>query len=173
MCTPSGLIEVFPMAGATSAATVQELQRTFAHQGLLDTVVTDNSSCLQARNSRSSSAKMALACEDSAVSSSLERTSERAVQVFKTSFKKIREGTVADWLTRALFPYCINPHSTTGLSQAQFMFGRNLNSRLDCMLPDPAARVETQQHQQKESHDQHFRTRKFMTRSICSHFSFR
>ena len=86
---------------------------------------------------------------------------ERAVQVFKTSFKKMREGTVADWLARVLFSYRITPHSTTGLSPAQLLCGRNLHSRLDFVLSDTTARVEAQQQRQKESHDQHSRTRKF------------
>ena len=41
------------------------------------------------------------------------------------------------------------------------MFHRNLHSQLDRVWPDTADQVESQQQQQKESHDQHATTRKF------------
>ena len=155
-------IEVFPMAGATSAATIQELRTTFARWGLPDTVVTDNGPCFTSEEFETFLSRNGIRHVKTApyhpASNGL---AERAVQVFKTSFKKMREGTVADRLARVLFSYRVTPHSTTGLSPAQLLCGRNLHSRLDFVLPDPTARVEAQQQRQKESHDQHSRTRKF------------
>ena len=155
-------IEVFPMAGATSAATIQELRTTFARWGLPDTVVTDNGPCFTSEEFETFLSRNGIRHVKTApyhpASNGL---AERAVQVFKTSFKKMREGTVADRLARVLFSYRITPHSTTGLSPAQLLCGRNLHSRLDFVLPDPTARVEAQLQRQKESHDQHSRTHKF------------
>ena len=155
-------IEVFPMAGATSAATIQQLLTTLARFGLPNTVVTDNSPCFISEEFEAfliaNGIRHVRTAPYHPASNGL---AERAVQTFKNSFKKMSEGTVSDRLTRALFSYHITPHSTTGLSPAQLMFGRNLQSRLDHVLPDPAAQVESQQQRQKEAHDQHARSRKF------------
>lgn len=43
--------------------------------------------------------------------------------------------------------------STSGSSLAELMFGRKCRSRLDLLLPNLTARVESQQQRQKEKHD--------------------
>ena len=98
---------------------------------------------------------------------------ERAVQVFKNGFKKLKDGTVSDRLARFLFSYRITPHSTTGLPPAELMFGRNLRSRFDQVLPNVSARVEKQQHRQKEVHDNHAQSRSFEVNELVFARNFR
>ena len=61
---------------------------------------------------------------------------ERAVQIFKQGLKKMQEGTLSDRIARFLFTYRNTPQTTTGISPAEFLFGRRLRSRLDLLKPD-------------------------------------
>ena len=65
----------------------------------------------------------------------------------------MKEGSISDRLARFFFSYRITPHSTTGASPAELMFGRNLHSRFDQVQPNVSMRVQTQQEQQKRVHN--------------------
>ena len=39
---------------------------------------------------------------------------ESCVQIFKSIMRKIKNGTIDDWLSKLLFSYCNTPHSTIG-----------------------------------------------------------
>ena len=80
---------------------------------------------------------------------------ERAVQTFKHGFKQMKEGKVTDHIAMFLFSYRITPHTMTGVSPAELMFGRKCHSCLDLLLPDHTVMVEAQQQRQKEKHDLH------------------
>ena len=77
---------------------------------------------------------------------------ERAVQVFKNGYKKMKE---VPFVIICKIPvlYRITLHSTTGSSPAELMFGRNLRSRLDQVQPNVSERVEVHQENQKSAHD--------------------
>ena len=51
---------------------------------------------------------------------------ERAVQTVKQSLKKAKEGSLKTKLSRVLFQFRLTPHSTTGVSPSELMFGRQL-----------------------------------------------
>ena len=51
------------------------------------------------------------------------RLVERMVQTFKKGMKKIASGAIDTKLAQFLFSYRITPHSTTGQSPADLMFG--------------------------------------------------
>ena len=53
---------------------------------------------------------------------------EKAVQIVKQGLKKAGTGTLKAKLARLLFNYHITPHTTTGVSPAQLLMGRNLKS---------------------------------------------
>ena len=63
-------------------------------------------------------------------------------------------------LAKVLFTYRITPHSTTGISPAELLLGRQPRTRLDLLRPNTAARVEGRQLAQKE-HDSKSRSRLF------------
>ena len=73
----------------------------------------------------------------------------------------MREGTLSDRLARLLFAYRNTPHSTTGASPSELMFGRRLTTRFDLSKPSREARVESNQQRQKKGHDLHARKRQF------------
>ena len=85
---------------------------------------------------------------------------ERAVQTFKESMKKKSlPGSLGIRLARFLFKYRITPHSTPGLSPAELLMGKRLQSHLDQLHPDVARRVQHHQETQKVGHDQHCKAR--------------
>ena len=61
---------------------------------------------------------------------------ERGVQTFKSGYQKLSVGTIEDKLTRVLLQNRVIPHTTTGCSPAELMFGINLWTRLDAIKPD-------------------------------------
>ena len=60
---------------------------------------------------------------------------ESLVRVVKHALKRSTEGSLHTGLSRFLLGYRTTPHSTTGRSPAEFMFGRNLRTRLDHIKP--------------------------------------
>ena len=78
---------------------------------------------------------------------------ERAVQTFKKTMKKTNTGSIETMVSRFLFHCRITPHSTTGVSPAELMMGRQLKSHLS-LLPDTAGRVATKQESQKRGYDE-------------------
>ena len=62
---------------------------------------------------------------------------ERSVQTFKEGLKRLKEGSLNTRISRFLFKYRLTPHSSTGLSPAERMFGRKLRSTLDLLKPTP------------------------------------
>ena len=86
---------------------------------------------------------------------------ERAVQIFKTAMKQITGGTIESKVSRVLFKYRVTPHSTTGVSPAELMFGRQLRTHLDLLQPDIGQHVRHNQSKQKQNHDVHSRSREF------------
>ena len=77
---------------------------------------------------------------------------ERAVQVFKQGFCQSSVGTQSDRIARFLFQYRITPHTTTGLSPAEMLLGRNLRSRLDLLKPNLEQKAAEKQRRQQFKH---------------------
>ena len=67
----------------------------------------------------------------------------------------IKEGPLETRLSQFLFKYRITPHSSTGVSPAELIFGRTLRSRLDLIYSDIGRKM----NQQKvNNHGHHLRT---------------
>ena len=152
-------MEVIPMTTATAELTVQHLRQLFARFGIPESIVSDN-------GPQFTSEEFSQFCYLNGVKHirvapyhpSSNGLAERAVQVFKQGFRKTSTGTVSDRLARFLFQYRITPHTTTGVSPAEMLFGRRLRSRLDLLKPSVHQRVEERQRQQQRYRDQHSRT---------------
>ena len=167
-------LEVFQVSSATSSETIRHLRTTFARFGLPHTVVTDNGSCFTSEEFETFLTKNGVRHVKTApYHPSSNGQAERAVQVFKNGFKKLKDGTISDRLARFLFLYRYTPHCTTGLPPAELMFGRNLRTRFDQIQPDVSARVEKQQLRQKEVHDSHARNRSFEVHELVFVRNFR
>lgn len=149
-------IEVYQMKSITSGATIEQLRTTFACFGLPDTVVTDNGPSFTSVEFDHFLEKNGIRHLQSApYHPATNGLAERAVQVFKTGMRKMREGTLRERLARVLFSYRTTPHSTTGVTPAELLMGRRIRTRLDHLKPDLGRRVELNQSRQKFSHDAH------------------
>ena len=115
-------VEVKIMSKITAAHTILELRELFATLGLPDTVVTDNGPTF-------TSSEFRLFIKHITVSPyhpSSNGLAERSVQTFKRAMVKIICGSVRERVCKFLTRYRCTPHSTTGLSPAELMFGRTL-----------------------------------------------
>ena len=83
------------------------------------------------------------------------------VQTFKEGMKRLKQGLLNTRLSRFLFKYRLTPHSTTGVSPAEMMFGRKLHSQLDCLKPCIGRTVDRAHDQQRKSHDTRAQVRDF------------
>ena len=91
---------------------------------------------------------------------------EYAVQTLKGGLKKLKSGSLETKLSRFLFSYCSAPHSSTGLSQAELMFGRRLYSPLDNLCPSHERKMHQEQEHQRSIHDRRARPRKFSLEDV-------
>ena len=86
---------------------------------------------------------------------------ERAVQTVKRGLKKDCKGSLDARLARILMSYRLTPQSTTGVSPAELLLGRQPRSRQDLLKPNTADRVEARQYRQQKSHNATAKDRKF------------
>jgi len=156
-------LEVYVMNSATTAATIEKLRDTFARYGLPDVLVSDNATCFTSDEFQQFLKANGIRHAKSApYHPTTNGLAERAVQTVKQSLKKAKEGSLETKLSRSLFRYRLTPHSTTGVSPSELMFGRRLRSQLDFVVPSVRSRVTHQQSRQKESHDYHAKDREFV-----------
>ena len=118
----------------TSTATIQMLRTMFALYGLPCTLVSDNGTCFTSQEFenflKANSIQHIKTAPYHPQSNGL---AERMVQSFKKGMKKISSGTVDTKLAQLLFSYQLTPHSTTGQTPAELMFGRQLSTRFDLL----------------------------------------
>ena len=58
---------------------------------------------------------------------------EWVVQIVKKGLKKEKEGTLGSRLARILFTYRVTPQSTTGVSPAELLLGRQPRTKFDLL----------------------------------------
>ena len=75
----------------------------------------------------------------------------------------MKECTTADRVAWFLLQYRVTPHTTTGWSPTELLFGRNIRTQLDAIRPDLSRRVERMQQQQKCHHDKNSKMRELTT----------
>ena len=147
-------IEVFPTNSSTSTVVIEHLRTVFARFGLPETIVSDNGSCFVSEEFSSfllaNGVKHITSAPYHPATNGL---AERAVQIVKKGLKKITNGSIHTRIARVLCSYRITPQSTTGISPAELLLGRQPRTRLDLLKPNTAERVEWKQQQQKISHD--------------------
>ena len=147
---------------ATALTTIQRLRQLFAQFGIPESIVSDNGTQFTAGEfqefCRLNGIRHIRVAPYQPSSNGL---AERAVQVFKQGFRKSSMGTPSNRIARFLFQYRITPHTTTGLSPAEMLLGRNLCSRLDLLKPNLEQKVAEKQRRQQFDHDKHSRVRQF------------
>ena len=147
-------IESVIMNEITAPSTILQLRKVFAIHGLPDVIVSDNgptftSECFGAFL-RHNGVRHICCSPFHPASNGL---AERAVQIFKKSLKTNTGGSLEERVLRFLTKYRSTPQSTTGLSPAQLLFGRNLKTQLDLLFPNTHSKVVGSQEKQKANHD--------------------
>lgn len=137
-------VEVFKTKSITAEFTISKLREVFSRFGLVDTIVSDNGSQFTSRLFRDFITKSGIKFITSPVCHPASNgAAENSVRSFKKglicalSHSKTTNST-ADLdiiVCRYLFDYRIAPHSTTGISPAKAMFGRELRTRFDLIRP--------------------------------------
>ena len=153
-------LEVHVMNLSTAEATVEKLRTTFATFGIPETAVSDNGTCFvsevfQTFMSRNGIRHIKVAPKHPASNG----LAERSVQSVKECLNKMTTGSLETKLARFLFKYRNIPHSTTGKSPTELLFGRKVRTHLDHLHPDEAKAVEEQQLKQRVYHDRHAKDR--------------
>ena len=149
-------MEVLPTKDTSSLATINLIRNVFAHFGLPMTLVTDNGPNFTSREFKLFLEMNGIRHITSApYQPSTNGQAENAVKSFK-NFLKHCAGE--DWrikLDKFLFQYRVTPHSTTGVSPAELMFGRKLRTVLDLVHPNRCVQqtVWSKQDQQKSNYD--------------------
>eukprot|EP00731_Ephydatia_muelleri_P009634 Em0005g220a len=166
--------EVFQLNEATSGTTITALMATFSRFGLPEIIVTDN-------GSQFTSDQFKTFCDENGIRHvrvapyhpSSNGEAERFVKTFKRAFSAMgNEKDPVRRLQQFLFSYRNTPHSTTGVSPAELLVGRQLRGRLDLLrqqtcitntshCPNPEVKVQASQRRQKIAYDKHAKQREF------------
>ena len=115
-------LEVHTTASTTSTATL--MRKSFANLGLPDTFISDNATTFPSEEFAEFVKKNGIKHVKTAP---YHPASNGIVERVVQTFKKMKDGTIQTKLSRFLFKYRITPHSTTGISPSELMFGRCLH----------------------------------------------
>ena len=155
-------MEVKAVTAATSKATIVQLRSMFPTHGLPEMLVTDNSTTFTSTEFQEFiKANGIRHVKSSPYHPASNRLAERAVQTFKESMRKNTNGSIETRLARFLFRYWNAPHTTTGLTPSELMFGRRVRTHLDLVKPDLTSRVQLKQQQLKLEYDMQTKERSF------------
>ena len=136
------------------ACIMEQLRILFATHGLPRKVVTDNGPSFTSEEFCSFLSYNGIAYVTSPrYHPSSNGPGERAVKTLKTGIKNTQGANLQERLSRFLFTYHITPQTTTGAPPSQLLMGRPLRSRLDCLFPDVASRVENHHTRQVLQHN--------------------
>ena len=141
-------IDAVVVPSTSTAATLTRLRQLFADFGLPDRVVTDNGSSFTSKEFAEFVTRNGiLHTKVSPYHPSSNGLAERAVQIIKRGLQCQSEGTFEAKLSRLLFSYRNTPHTVTGHSPAELIFGRKLKTHLTQLHPDLCAKVIEHQNQ--------------------------
>ena len=153
-------LDVKIMSKITASDTIIELLDVFSTLGLPEAIVTDNGPTFTSGEFRSfmshNGIKHITVAPFHPASNGL---AERNVQTFKRAMVKIQAGSLREKVCKFLTKYRCTFHSTTGLSPAELMFGRNIRTHLDLLHPTLLDSVTSRQDAQKRHHDKSARER--------------
>jgi transposase InsO family protein len=146
--------EVIRMKNTSAESTIAAIRNCFWTHGLPEQIVSDNGPQFK-------SAEFAKFCQERGISHTLiapyhpqsNGEAERFVQTFKNGMKLLKEET--NWqpdmaMNQFLLKYRVTPHTATGISPAEIMFGRKVRTLLDLVNPSQNSLEEGgEMHQEK------------------------
>ncbi|XP_043242963.1 uncharacterized protein K02A2.6-like [Amphibalanus amphitrite] len=146
-------IEAVPMK-TTAARTVAVMRDIFARLGLPVQLVTDNGPQFASQEFaafvRSNGIRHTRVAPHHPSSNGL---AERAVGTVKNALRVCAAagGGVDLSLSRALLAYRVTPHAATGRTPAEMLFGRNLRTRMNLMVPSAETALQAARDRQRET----------------------
>lgn len=145
-------VDVYHTSGTTSKDTIRCLQHSFAQFGLPISIVSDNGPCFTAAEFKQFCTSNGVRHITSAVyKPSTNGLAEKMVGSLKKVLRTTSNTNIQLTIDRFLFNYRLTPHTTTGVSPAELMFGRRLRSRLDLLNPWDSVAAKVADNQQKQS----------------------
>ena len=150
-------VEICKVSGTTSKETIARLQHMFTQFGLPVSLVSDNGPCFTSQEFKTFTNNCGVKHLTTAVyKPATNGLAERMVQTFKKALTASGDPLQLT-LDKFLFNYRMTPHSTTGRSPAELMFGRKLRTRFDMLWPSEnlETRVHDKQEKQKWYHAKH------------------
>ena len=129
--------EIFPVSNLTIQTTISCLRTCFANHRLSQICVSDNGSCFTSKEfERFMKKNGILHIKSAPYHLATHGCTERLVRTFKNTFRKM-EGSVSlnEKLKTFLFTCRITPQSTTGISPAELLMNKKLNSKLNIRKP--------------------------------------
>ena len=147
-------IEAVPMTTTTAARTVAVMRDIFARMGLPMQLVTDNGPQFVSQEfaafMRSNGIRHTRVAPHHPSSNGL---AERAVGTVKNALRVCAAsgGGVDLALSRALLAYRVTPHAATGRTPAEMLFGRNLRTRMNLMVPSAETALQAARDRQRET----------------------
>ena len=152
-------VEIFPTQTITSKATIGLLRSCFARFGLPVVLVSDNGTCFTSTEFQTFMELNGIRHVRSApFHPSTNGLAENMVRTFKAALHHVKGEEVRLAIDKFLFKYRITPHTTTGKSPADLLFGRRIRSVFDLLRPLETVqqRVLEQQEKQKLQRDPKF-----------------
>ena len=148
--------EMIPMKTTTSERTVAVMRTVFARLGLPLVLVTDNgpqfTSQEFAQFASSNGIRHVRVAPHHPSSNGM---AERAVGSLKNSLKATLaaddSGGMELALARVLMAYRVTPHAATGRTPAEMLFGRNLRTRMNLMVPSAETALQAARDRQRET----------------------
>lgn len=129
--------EIYKTKRITSEVTINFLRSCFSRFGIPAVLISDNGTSFTSAEFTSYVSSLGIKHITSTVNTpSSNGAAERMVRTFKESLRHFKgEGNLQKALDQFLFKYRITPHSTTGVSPAEIMFGRKIRTIFDLLHP--------------------------------------
>ena len=152
-------MEVHITNPTTTTTTIELMRKSFATLGLPDVIASDNAANFTSMEFSTFMKRNGIKhVRTPLYHPSSNGIAETVVQTLKDGLRKIKEGSLETRLSRFLFKYRITPHSITGISPSEIMFGRRLHSHMDHLRPHLEKKANDRQ---KHWYDAHAKQRVF------------
>lgn len=156
-------LDIYMTTSSTATTTIELLRRSFATFGLPEVLVSDNASAFTSEEFSQFLRRNGVRhVRTPPYHPALNGVVERAVQTFKEGMKHLKDGSISTRLSRFLFKYRIIPHSTTGMSPAELLYGRRMRSQMDNLRPQMGGKIQQSLSRQQRNHDSHSRSREWV-----------